>query len=166
MGGRCEPTPWWPNASRAHGDVGVLAGASDSSGSLSPCRRPSLIVAFAKRLRGRGRRGGSRPKSESSRTTLLSINGSAAGDTNAGQRIGRLTGLRDDLAHGKGMTVERAPSYLEDLKVFKTSPQQDLSRFFVALCFKRSAVRGREACASSTASTDALPTVRGSRVTT
>ncbi len=48
------------------------------------------------------------------------------GDTSASQRIGRLTGLRDDLAHSKGVTAERAPSYLEYLKVFKTNLRQHL----------------------------------------
>jgi hypothetical protein len=43
-----------------------------------------------------------------------------------GARIGRLTGLRDELTHGRGATVQRAPSYLSYLETFKTEPSGDL----------------------------------------
>jgi len=43
-------------------------------------------------------------------------------------RIGRLTGLRDELAHGKGATVQAAPSYLSDRAVLHQDPVHDLFR--------------------------------------
>lgn len=45
-----------------------------------------------------------------------------------GEKIGRLTGLRDELAHGRASTVEEAPSYLGYREVFGTDPERDLFR--------------------------------------
>jgi hypothetical protein len=47
-------------------------------------------------------------------------------DENYAEKISRLTGLRNDLAHGRGATVQDAPGYFSYWAAMKSDPQHDL----------------------------------------